>query len=200
MITRWIPNLQLRHTGAPCPLEPQVFAVLRYLIEHRDRVVTRQELLEHVWPERFISEATLDHRVMEARQAIGDSGQRQQRIQTLRGRGYRFLGTVEERLVALAPQHTTTIHQVPVPVGAPTMLVGRDAELAQLYQWYTAACQGQRQVVCITGEVGIGKTTLVDAFVTQVMVRSPPGLAAGSVSSIMVRGRRICRCWRLSVS
>ena len=54
---------ELRHAGALCPLEPQVFAVLHYLIQHRDRVVTRQELLEHVWPERFISEATLDHRV-----------------------------------------------------------------------------------------------------------------------------------------
>ena len=160
---------ELRHAGAPCHLEPQVFAVLHYLIQHRDRVVTRQELLEHVWPERFISEATLDHRVMEARQAIGDNGQTQRCIQTLRGRGYRFVGAVEERLVATAPQHTTASQQVPATVGLPATLVGRDAELAQLHQWYAAACQGQRQVVCITGEVGIGKTTLVDAFVTQVL-------------------------------
>ena len=43
---------ELRHAGIPCPLEPQVFAILRYLIQHRDRVVTRQELLEHIWPRR----------------------------------------------------------------------------------------------------------------------------------------------------
>jgi predicted ATPase len=159
---------ELRHAGALCHLEPQVFAVLHYLIAHRDRVVTRQELLEHIWPERFISEATLDHRVMEARQAIGDNGQTQRCIQTLRGRGYRFVGAVEERLAVTAPQHTAAIYQVPAPVGAPAMLVGRDAELVQLHQWYAAACQSRRQVVFITGEVGIGKTTLVDAFVSQV--------------------------------
>jgi DNA-binding winged helix-turn-helix (wHTH) protein len=45
---------ELRHAGALCPLEPQVFAILRYLIQHRDRVVTRQELLEHIWPERSL--------------------------------------------------------------------------------------------------------------------------------------------------
>jgi DNA-binding winged helix-turn-helix (wHTH) protein len=75
---------ELRHAGALCPLEPQVFAILCYLIAHRDRVVTRQELLGHIWPERFISETTLDHRVMQARQAIGDSGQQQRRIHTFR--------------------------------------------------------------------------------------------------------------------
>jgi DNA-binding winged helix-turn-helix (wHTH) protein/predicted ATPase len=159
---------ELRHAGAPYPLEPQVFAVLHYLIQHRDRVVTRQELLEHVWPERFISEATLDHRVMEARQAIGDSGQTQRRIHTLRGRGYRFVGAVEECTAASAPSLAPLLSQVPAIVGAPAVLVGRDAELAQLHQRYTVACQGRRQVVFITGEVGIGKTTLVDAFVTQV--------------------------------
>jgi DNA-binding winged helix-turn-helix (wHTH) protein len=99
---------ELRHAEVLCPLEPQVFDILLYLIQHRDRVVPREELLEHVWPERFISEATLDHRVMEARQAIGDSGQRQCRIKTLRGRGYRFVASVEESPVAgHQARHTT---------------------------------------------------------------------------------------------
>ena len=98
---------ELRHAGVPCHLEPQVFAILRYLLAHRERVVSRQELLEHIWPERYISEATLDHRVMQARQAIGDSGQTQRAIQTLRGRGYRFVGTVEECLAPLSPAGVT---------------------------------------------------------------------------------------------
>ena len=88
---------ELRHAGTPCPLEPQVLDMLLYLIQHRNRLVTRQELLDHVWPERFITETTLDHRLMQARQAIGDSGQTQRRIKTLRGRGYRFVAAVEER-------------------------------------------------------------------------------------------------------
>ncbi|MBM3226834.1 MAG: transcriptional regulator, partial [Candidatus Tectomicrobia bacterium] len=82
---------ELRHLGLVCPLEPQVFALLHYLIAHRTRVVTRQELLDHIWAGRFVSNSTLDHRLMQARQAIGDSSQTQRSIQTLRSRGYRFI-------------------------------------------------------------------------------------------------------------
>jgi hypothetical protein len=105
---------------------------------------------------------------MQARQAIGDNGKTQRRIHTLRGRGYRFVGAVEERTAASVPPQTPVMPQVLAPVGTPVTLVGRDVELEQLHQWYATACQGRRQVVLITGEVGIGKTTLVDAFVTQV--------------------------------
>jgi DNA-binding winged helix-turn-helix (wHTH) protein len=71
-----------------------VFDVLTYLIVHRDRVLTRQELLEHLWPQQFVGEATLNSCIMEARQAVGDTGQGQQLIQTRHGRGYRFVAAV----------------------------------------------------------------------------------------------------------
>jgi DNA-binding winged helix-turn-helix (wHTH) protein len=85
---------ELRRADTLCQVEPQVFDVLAYLIAHRDRVVTRQELIEHVWPERFVSETTVDHRVMEARHAVGDTGRSQRLIRTIRGRGYRFMVAV----------------------------------------------------------------------------------------------------------
>jgi pimeloyl-ACP methyl ester carboxylesterase/DNA-binding winged helix-turn-helix (wHTH) protein len=85
---------ELRRDGEPVALEPQVFTVLAYLVEHRDRVVTKNELIDHVWPERFISEAALTSRLMAARRAIGDSGQEQRYIRTLHGRGYRFVADV----------------------------------------------------------------------------------------------------------
>jgi class 3 adenylate cyclase/DNA-binding winged helix-turn-helix (wHTH) protein/tetratricopeptide (TPR) repeat protein len=88
---------ELRHAGQPCKLEPQVFNVLVHLVQHRDRVVTKHELLEHLWPDQFISEATLNHRLMAARKAIGDSGRTQRCIKTLHGRGYRFVVPVQER-------------------------------------------------------------------------------------------------------
>jgi DNA-binding winged helix-turn-helix (wHTH) protein/alpha-beta hydrolase superfamily lysophospholipase len=87
-------TFELRQAGVLCPLEPQVFEVLRYLVEHHDRMVPKDELLDHVWPERYITEAALSSRLMAARKAIGDSGKEQRLIRTLHGRGFRFVGDV----------------------------------------------------------------------------------------------------------
>jgi DNA-binding winged helix-turn-helix (wHTH) protein/class 3 adenylate cyclase len=97
---------ELRRTGTLIKLRPKVFDVLTYLIAHRDRVITRQELLEHLWPQQFVGEATLNSCIMEARQAVGDTGQVQRLIQTLHGRGYRFVGAVEEASDSLPAEAT----------------------------------------------------------------------------------------------
>ena len=65
---------ELRHGEALCSLEPQVFDVLSYLIEHRDRVISRQALLTAVWHGRAVSDSALDARINAARNAIGDNG------------------------------------------------------------------------------------------------------------------------------
>jgi DNA-binding winged helix-turn-helix (wHTH) protein len=70
--------------------------VLVYLIQHRHRIVTKDELVEHVWAGRLVSEATLTSRMMAARRAVGDRGREQRVIQTWHGRGYRFIVAVEE--------------------------------------------------------------------------------------------------------
>jgi DNA-binding winged helix-turn-helix (wHTH) protein len=88
---------ELRHAGVPCPLEPQVYDVLLYLILNRDRVVPKQELLDHVWAETFVSEAALYQRLGAARQAVGDSGRTQRVIKTVPKQGYCFSLAVEER-------------------------------------------------------------------------------------------------------
>jgi pimeloyl-ACP methyl ester carboxylesterase/DNA-binding winged helix-turn-helix (wHTH) protein len=75
-------------------VQPQVFDVLAHLVEHADRVVTKEELLDGVWGTRFVTESALTTRIKEARQAVGDDGQRQEMIRTLHGRGYRFLPDV----------------------------------------------------------------------------------------------------------
>lgn len=85
---------ELRRAGVVRPLEPQVFDLLRYLIENRERVVTKEDLFETIWKGRIISDATLSSRIKAARQAIGDSGSAQALIQTLHGRGFRFVGSV----------------------------------------------------------------------------------------------------------
>jgi predicted ATPase/DNA-binding winged helix-turn-helix (wHTH) protein len=77
------------------PLRPKVFQLLHYLLEHRDHIISRDELCAQVWPEQFISDATLDSTLREVRRVIGDSGHGQQMIQTLRGHGYRFVAAVQ---------------------------------------------------------------------------------------------------------
>jgi pimeloyl-ACP methyl ester carboxylesterase len=88
---------ELRRSGAVEPVEPQVFDVLSVLIRERRRVVPKEELLDAVWRNRFVSESALTSRVKAARQAIGDDGRAQRLIRTVHGRGYQFVGQVDER-------------------------------------------------------------------------------------------------------
>src|SRR5262245_22734253 len=81
---------------AVVPVEPKVFDLLVYLIRERDRVLTREELFEAVWDGRVVSDATLSNHVKSARKELGDSGELQQTIQTIRGRGYQFIAPVTE--------------------------------------------------------------------------------------------------------
>ena len=87
---------QLRYAGDSRKLEPKAFNVLRYLIEHRDRIVPKEELLAELWDSQYISDAALNSCIMAARRAVGDSGTTQQVVQTQRGRGYRFIAAVTE--------------------------------------------------------------------------------------------------------
>jgi TolB-like protein/Flp pilus assembly protein TadD len=87
---------ELCRRGESVPVEPQVFDLLLNLIEHRDRVVTKDDLLVAVWQGRVVSESTLSNRINAARQAIGDSGEAQRLIRTVARRGFRFVGDVRE--------------------------------------------------------------------------------------------------------
>lgn len=92
---------ELRRDDRLCALEPQVFDLLEYLVRHRSRVVTRDELWDKVWKGRPVSDAAIDTRVSAARQAVGDTGGEQRLIRTLRKKGYRFVGSVVEDVGAL---------------------------------------------------------------------------------------------------
>jgi pimeloyl-ACP methyl ester carboxylesterase len=86
--------VELRKGAERIPLEPQVFDVLAYLVTNHHRLVSKEELLDHVWPEKYISEAALTSRLMAARKALGDNGRDQRFIRTVHRRGYRFVGEV----------------------------------------------------------------------------------------------------------
>jgi TolB-like protein len=84
-------TLELRAEGAVRGLEPQVFALLSLLVENRERVVSKDEIIEKVWDGRDVSDAAVSSRVKSARQALGDDGQSQRLIKTIHGKGFRFV-------------------------------------------------------------------------------------------------------------
>ena len=110
---------ELRQGDGLVAVEPQVFDVLKFLIEARDRVVSRDDLLDTVWHGRIVSEATLSSRLNAARTAIGDTGAEQRLIRTLPRKGVRFVGEVRE-----------TDDAIPEPPGESAAAEAQAAELA----------------------------------------------------------------------
>ena len=86
---------ELRRGNEPIGIEPQVFSVLLYLIGNRDRVVSKDELIDSVWGGRVVSDATLSSRINAARTAVGDNGKDQAVIRTVPRRGFRFVAALE---------------------------------------------------------------------------------------------------------
>ena len=170
---------ELHRDGTRLPLRPKVFQVLTYLIEQRHRVVTRDELLAEVWPNQCVGEETLTSCIKAARRALGDSGQTQSVIRTVHGCGMRFIADVTVTDTPLASLTTPSLPVQTTVLAPPMPLVGREVGLTLLHQWYATARQGQRQVGFITGEAGVGKTTLVEAFVAQVATEADVWIGHG---------------------
>lgn len=97
---------ELRRGATVIRVEPQVFDVMTKLVSNHDRFVTKGEMFDTVWGGRFVSEAALTSRIKAARRALGDDGESQRYIRTVRGRGYQFVGTltVDEPAVATTPE------------------------------------------------------------------------------------------------
>jgi DNA-binding winged helix-turn-helix (wHTH) protein len=159
------------------PLRPKPFALLAYLVAHAGQVVTKERLFEAVWPEAVVSEGVLKDYINQIRKTLGDTPHRPQYIATVHRRGYRFVApvtTLARSAAEAAAQTTPGAATAGLSAARPTALrssdlaMAREAELAQLHQWWTLAQQGRRQLGLISGEAGIGKTTLVDAFAAQV--------------------------------
>ncbi|MGH7311744.1 MAG: AAA family ATPase, partial [Candidatus Rokuibacteriota bacterium] len=137
-------------------LRPKTFAVLRYLAERPGRLITKEELLEAIWPEVAVGDAALAVCVGEIRKALGDEARTPRFIVTVHRRGYRFIGAIRAA-VSAEPVQTP-----------PRGLVGRQRELSRLHGWLERALRDERQVVFVTGEPGIGKTALVEAFLATI--------------------------------
>ena len=106
--------------GPRVPVEPKVFDLLSYFVAHRDRVIPKDELFAQLWPNEFVTDSALTYCVRAARKALGDDGKRQRFIQTVHGRGYRFVADVQP----VSRERSADEHQVPES-RATTVFVGR---------------------------------------------------------------------------
>ena len=92
---------ELRAEGVVLPLERQVFALLAFLVENRERLVSKDEIIEKVWDGRVVSDSAVSSRIKSARQALGDDGQAQRYIRTTHRRGFRFVADVKTAAAAV---------------------------------------------------------------------------------------------------
>src|SRR5262249_24226647 len=162
------------------PIRPKPFAVLSFLLERAGRLVTKDELLDAIWPDVSVGEAVLKKTVGEIRDALSDEPKSPGYIETAHRRGYRFIADVTVRSINSATQaNHSTIEQaqearnsqasacpkvVPLTPELATTIVGRQDVMNQMMDWLESASRGERRVVFATGEAGIGKTALVEAF------------------------------------
>ena len=169
----------LTHDDSEIEVEPRVFDVVAYLAAHVDRVVAKEELLDELWGDRFVSEWALSTAVKHARRALGDDGTQQQIIKTSHGRGYRMIAPVERiehQAVIPADDGTASATTATGDDGGggedgsrrrtgadratpllprTVALIGREAELERLHE-----LNEPRSVVTIIGPGGVGKTSL----------------------------------------
>jgi DNA-binding winged helix-turn-helix (wHTH) protein/tetratricopeptide (TPR) repeat protein len=136
-------------------LTPKAYAVLNYLADRPGRLVTQQELIEAVWPDVVVQPEVLKSQILDVRRVLGDDARNPRFIETLHRRGYRFIAQVRDLTTAEAE------------VSSQTSLVARDQTLHRLHDYLHTALKIRRQIIFVTGEPGIGKTTLVDEFQRQ---------------------------------
>ena len=148
---------RLSRSGHVVALSRKSFALLVALLRRPGELVTKAELFETVWPGVVVTDAALSQAVHELRAALDDDRHAPRFIATVYGLGFRFVAGV------------TAVAGPATPAGrrseAPRWLVGREAELQRLDDALAAAHDGCRSLVIVSGEAGIGKTALVDAFV-----------------------------------
>src|SRR6185503_20302811 len=162
-------NQRLEDELGPIRLNPKAFAVLAMLIDHRGKLVAKEELLDAVWRDTHVADGVLKVCVAEIRAALGDSAAEPRFIETVHRRGYRFVASATEAPASDSERSQIVSASVVAwpasasPADRSTVgPVGRARETAELEQRLARAVGGERQVVFVAGEPGAGKTTLLE--------------------------------------
>ncbi len=151
-----VERASLMRDGERRALSPKDFALLQHLVAHRERVIPHAELLETVWRGTAVGPDVLKVRVRRLRHILGDDAHSPRFIAAVHGEGYRFIAPV------VSSPYGEEISPSAAPPRSP--MIGRGAELSKLQELLARAATGRRQLVFVTGEPGIGKTTLIDEF------------------------------------
>jgi DNA-binding winged helix-turn-helix (wHTH) protein len=157
------------------PLRPKAWALLCYLAARPGALVTKEEMHAGVWGEAVVSDDTLTHTLAELRQALSDDPRAPRFIETVHRRGVRFIARLCE---PQAEGSATSAPDGPDVPGddEPSILVGREADVARLGALLREASAGRRQVVFVQGEAGIGKSAIVEAFLRTARAAPDPVL------------------------
>ncbi len=152
----------LRRDGSDLDIQPKVLDLLLYLVARRDRVVPKDEILGALWRGISATDDVLSRAIHAARQAVGDDGEQQRVIQTVRRRGFRFVAEVESSdsqlpAPARTPSKTRSARQGPA-------FVGRKRELQRLEEMLDDADQNIGRIAMVSSEAGGGKTRLLEEF------------------------------------
>ena len=167
-------NARLLRGGQPVVLAPTPFRLLCALARQPGALLRKDQLLDTVWGHQFVSESVLKTAISDLRTALGDSPREPRLIETVSRRGYRFIGAAIAGSPAPLPSSAVPSTSEPAPAPTSTSalppvpaapFVGRARTLARLHHAWQGAGQGQRQLVWVAGEPGIGKTTLIEHFV-----------------------------------
>ncbi len=143
----------LRRAGKVVPLAPRLFDVLRHLVQHRDRVVTKAELLEAVWAPEHVTPSVVRWTIRHLRKALDPPAGRRTPIETVSRRGYRFVAPPSFELEANVRDPAADGR-----AGVSVPFVGREAALRQLEEGLANACAGRGGLYILVGESGIGKS------------------------------------------
>jgi DNA-binding winged helix-turn-helix (wHTH) protein len=148
----------LTKAGRAQPITPTVFKILITLLQRPGEVITKEELMKEVWPDSFVEDGNLNRNVSTLRKALGERPCDHRYIETIPKSGYRFISPVR----VIDYQIPTGARRSSCP--SPSQIVGREPQKDALWRAFEQAQQGHGGIVCINGEVGIGKTALIDGF------------------------------------
>ncbi len=149
----------LSRAGKPVPIGPKPFDLLLYLIQNGQRTITKAELIREVWQAEAVSDSSIPTCITVVRRALGDDPDNPRFIQTVRGRGYRFIENAVSEPTAQPDSETRAI----ATTGS-NAFVGRQSEMASLAAGFSQAMGGDPQMFLLMGEAGMGKTRMIEEF------------------------------------